>query len=57
MGRPQSLFSSPRVRLSLPYDVTPDGERFVVSEPVEEANPVIRVVRNWHEEFRERAQD
>ena len=40
------------------YDVTPDGERFVLVEPVEDEgeapDPVIRVVQNWYEEFKDR---
>lgn len=43
-----------------PYDVTEDGQRFVVVTPAEgagESRPVIRVVQNWFEEFRDREQD
>jgi len=37
------------------YDVTADGQRFVVVEPVGDAPaPKIRVVLNWFEEFRDR---
>ena len=40
------------------YDVTPDGQRFVVVETLQEPPPpVIRVVLNWYEEFRDREQD
>ena len=40
------------------YDVTDDGQTFVVVEPAEDAGPpVIRVVENWYEEFRDREQD
>ena len=39
------------------YDVTDDGQTFVVVEPAEDAGPpVIRVVENWYEEFRGREQ-
>jgi hypothetical protein len=44
----------------LGYDVTPEGDKFVVWEKVEtgtEAQPVIRVVQNWYEEFRDREQN
>ena len=38
------------------YDVSADGQRFVIAEPVEEeaAPAAIRVVLNWYEEFRDR---
>ena len=36
------------------YDVSADGERFVIVEPVGDVQPVIRVVQNWYEEFRGR---
>jgi len=36
------------------YDVTADGQRFLVTEPVgEPPKPVIRVVQNWFSEFRD----
>ena len=41
-----------------PYDVSADGRSFLVRELIEEAQePVIRVVQNWYEEFRERDRD
>jgi hypothetical protein len=37
------------------YDVSSDGRRFLIAERAEEsAKPVIRVVRNWFTEFRDR---
>ena len=39
---------------SLRYDVTPDGQRFVFPETLEEPRPAIRVVQNWVAEFRGR---
>ena len=40
------------------YDVAADGQRFVMVETIEQnSSPVIRVVLNWYEEFRDRAQD
>ena len=38
------------------YDVTPDGQRFVLSEIVaeEESRQAIHIVMNWYEELRER---
>ena len=44
-----------------PYDVSADGQRFILAEPVgaggEAPEPSIRVVLNWYEEFRDREQD
>ena len=40
------------------YDVSADGQRFVLPEPVEGGKPAkIRVVMNWYEEFRDRERD
>jgi dipeptidyl aminopeptidase/acylaminoacyl peptidase len=40
------------------YDVSADGQRFVFVESLEESPPpLIRVVQNWYEEFRDREQD
>lgn len=37
------------------YDVAEDGERFLVTQPLEEPEPrKIRVVQNWYEDFRDR---
>ena len=36
------------------YDVTPDGQRFVVVETLGDAGQAIHVVENWYEEFRDR---
>jgi hypothetical protein len=39
-----------------PYDVTPDGRRFVMVRKEEGSNPrQINVVLNWFNELRERA--
>ena len=65
LGSPQKLFSSDglvsQTGRELNYDVTPDGERFVLAEPVAEEGdlpePKIRVVQNWYEEFRDREQE
>jgi hypothetical protein len=38
------------------YDVSPDGEEFVVLEPPPEDEVAVRVVQNWYEEFRDRGQ-
>ena len=39
------------------YDVSPDGQRFVTVESVENVTSAIHVVQNWFEEFRGREQD
>ena len=69
IGKPQMLFASDQLAFGsgIPtYDVTPDGQRFVLSETVqsedagavdesgEKPRPSIRIVRNWYEEFRDR---
>jgi Tol biopolymer transport system component len=58
VGTPQSLFESPGLALptySAMYDVSADGQTFFIAEPVgEPSQPVIRVVQNWFEEFRDR---
>ena len=65
VGTPKPLFSSPSLLVSnvnnAAYDVTPDGQRFVVWEPVEAeegaeqtAQQSIRVVQNWFAEFEDR---
>jgi Tol biopolymer transport system component len=38
---------------SLRYDVTPDGQRFVFPETLQQPTPTIHVVQNWFAEFRE----
>jgi Tol biopolymer transport system component/predicted Ser/Thr protein kinase len=62
VGSPEELFSAPSLRLAgsySSYDVTPEGNKFVIWESVEadtgtDSQPVIRVVQNWYEEFRDR---
>ncbi len=60
-GQPQVLFESPDLAPDGigAYDVTADGQRFVMIAPFEgdgAAPPKIRVVENWYEEFRDREQ-
>jgi Tol biopolymer transport system component len=62
LGQPQRLFqSADLIFRNLPwpqYDVSADGQRFLTSTPVQgETPPTIRVVQNWHEEFRDRERD
>ena len=65
-GRTIRLFTHPgslaRVGLRVPYDVSPDGRRFLLTEPVADDTakaplPSIHVVQNWYAEFRDREQD
>ena len=49
---PRQLFSGP-FRMGFPnYDVSPDGERFVMVRYGEESIPRINVVQNWFEELK-----
>ena len=59
VGYPQRLFSSDQLRLGaqarFTYDVTADGQRFMLPDSLAESfSPMIRVVQNWYEEFRDR---
>ena len=64
IGPPVQLFSDSGLVQLLPggrqYDVTADGQRFIVAVPYVEAGespPAIRVVQNWYEQFRGREQE
>ncbi len=61
MGPAKRLFehSSLANTVSYPiYDVSADGRRFVVAEPVgPPPEPSIQVVQNWFTEFKDREQD
>lgn len=49
-GDPKPLFTT-RLRRSLAreYDVTPDGQRFLVAvAPNDDAMPPLTLVQNWH---------
>jgi Tol biopolymer transport system component/predicted Ser/Thr protein kinase len=62
-GTPKLLFRSSWLRSNYPkqrYDISADGQRFVLREAVEATlyTPrVIHVVLNWYDEFRDREQD
>ena len=62
-GKPRALFSRAAFRTGRArprYDVAPGGDRFLLAEPITDAEapkPSIRVVENWYEEFRDREQD
>ena len=59
-GKPRMLFDGPYLptTASLPfYDVSPDGQRFLMLKPVElqaSAPTQINVVLNWFEELKRR---
>ena len=61
LGAPEALFSSEGLPWTqgqrTRYDVSRDGQRFVVAEPAEQGSRTIRVVQNWLTEFRDRQQD
>jgi hypothetical protein len=44
-GEPRPLFDKP-LRQGDEFDVSPDGERFLINAPVEDAPPII-VLSNW----------
>jgi Tol biopolymer transport system component len=59
VGKATRLFEQPGItrRTGQQYDVSADGQRFVVIEPVgAEASTAIRVVQNWFAEFRNKNQ-
>ena len=64
VGSSTRLFVHPGLGAGLdstPYDVSADGQRFILAEPAGEGadapEPSIRVVQNWFAEFRDRQQD
>ncbi|MDA1236322.1 MAG: protein kinase [Acidobacteria bacterium] len=63
LGQPRMLFQSPDLGFggSLSYDVSADGQRFIMTTPIggggeQSTPPTIMVVQNWYEEFRDRQQ-
>ena len=58
VGIPHELFQTPlsfvSVRNSTAYDVTADGERFLIYSTGQRANAPITVVINWQEELKQR---
>jgi Tol biopolymer transport system component len=63
VGTPQQLFEWPgiadvaNVSSYSRFDVSADGERFVVQEPLPESQSRLTIVQNWYEEFRNRERD
>ena len=47
VGTPRALFSAPTTVSMSPYDVSPDGTRFLFIAPGEQENPALRLVVNW----------
>lgn len=56
VGPPVRLFESEGLEspVTFSYDVSPDGERFVLPEMVEESDTIVRVTQNWYAEFKGR---
>ena len=59
IGAATPLFSAPGLSTGAyaHYDVSADGERFVVRESVSQGQTAIHVVQNWFTEFKDREQD
>ena len=65
IGAAEKLFSDDSLIFGgatdwLNYDVTPDGQKFILREQeagAEASGPELRVVQNWFAEFRDREQD
>ena len=62
VGSVTRLFEHPSLAAGLriaQYDVSADGERFLLADPVgaEAQEPAIRIVENWFTEFKDRQQD
>jgi hypothetical protein len=58
-GKPKMLFEGPYVPdspITTCYDVSADGQRFLMLKPVEQAQtaPQIVVVQNWFEELKQK---
>jgi hypothetical protein len=61
VGEATRLFENPSLRTDgsiTPFDVSADGQQFILAEPVDTAADApkasIRIVLNWFEEFRGR---
>ena len=60
VGAAERLFTDPNLAFFTPlqmYDVSADGQRFVLVDNTEDPQYTIHVVQNWYEEFRNREQD
>jgi hypothetical protein len=47
VGRSQKLFVAPSSPVSVAYDVTPDGQKFVMGASPEEDEPPLVLMQNW----------
>jgi len=47
VGRSQRLFVAPVNPVGTSYDVTPDGQKFVMGSPPEEDEPPLVLMQNW----------
>jgi eukaryotic-like serine/threonine-protein kinase len=47
VGRSQKLFVAPSSPISVAYDVTPDGQKFVIGASPEEDEPPLVLMQNW----------
>jgi len=60
-GSATRLFEHPGLRPANNYDVSADGQQFILAElggaVADASEPSIRVVMNWYEGFRNREQD
>jgi hypothetical protein len=60
VGKPRMLFAGPylpTVTIFPNYDVAPDGQRFLMVKPIEQAQAAptqINVVLNWFEELKQK---
>jgi hypothetical protein len=59
LGTAKRLFEPPGIndyfKIPPQYDISADGQRFLVAEPV--GGPSIRIVQNWFAGFKDREQD
>jgi eukaryotic-like serine/threonine-protein kinase len=57
LGNPRMLFAGQYVPASVPitnYDVSPDGQKFLMVEPEQRAITQINIVQNWFEELKQK---
>ncbi|HEX9597672.1 MAG TPA: hypothetical protein VF982_12385, partial [Anaerolineales bacterium] len=58
-ARPRLLFEGQYRIFRTDYDVSPDGQRFLMLDPIERPQPAtqINVVLNWFEELKQKVPD
>jgi hypothetical protein len=63
MGEPQQVFEWPGIADAVSissysgFDVSADGKRFVVQEPLPGSQSRVTIVQNWFAEFEDRQKD